>query len=79
MRIQLSVFVRFKVDLIHDGQQFHKYRQNEQSPHLNLLEARKKKTMTLEIQLLAWDRHKNVATLSQLMGSQLFISKYIRL
>jgi len=26
--------------------------------------------MTFEIQVLAWDRHKNVAVLIQLMGSQ---------
>jgi hypothetical protein len=26
--------------------------------------------MTLEIQVLAWDRHKNVVELNQLMGSQ---------
>jgi len=26
--------------------------------------------MTLEIQVLAWDRHKNVVGLNQLMGSQ---------
>jgi hypothetical protein len=26
--------------------------------------------MTLEIQVLAWDRHKNVAGLNRLMGSQ---------
>jgi hypothetical protein len=28
--------------------------------------------MMLEIQVLAWDRHKHVAGLNQLMGSQIF-------
>jgi hypothetical protein len=28
---------------------------------------------TLEIQVLAWDRHNNMAGLNQLMGSQLFL------
>jgi hypothetical protein len=47
-----------------DGQQFHQY-QN----HLSL--RTRQWHMVLEIQVLAWDRHKNMAGLNQLMGSNL--------
>jgi hypothetical protein len=33
----------------------------------------------LEIQVLAWNRHKNVAGLNQLMGSHLFMQEVINL
>ena len=50
-----------KESLISDGHQFHQYQQNEQSP-LSLAHWTQKRPwhMTLEIQILAWDRHKNV-------------------
>ena len=35
--------------------------------------------MTLEIQVLAWNRHKNVAGLNQLMECHLFLSATILL
>ena len=37
---------------------------------MNSLSARKNMHMTLEIQFLAWDRHKNVAGLNRLIGFQ---------
>ena len=54
-----------------DGHQFYKYQQNEQSPLiLTELTSTKKnpRQMTMEIQILAWDRHKNAAGLNRLMG-----------
>ena len=53
--------------------QFHQDQQNEQSPLIlsELTEHKKNpRYMTLEIQVLAWDRHKNVVGLNRLMGSQ---------
>jgi hypothetical protein len=32
--------------------------------------------MALEIQILAWDRHKNVAGLSGMQGSRVFVLPY---
>jgi hypothetical protein len=46
-----------KKSLNSDGQQFHQYQENEH-----------KKDMTLEIQVLDWDRHKGMAELNWLMG-----------
>jgi hypothetical protein len=40
-----------------DGQQFHKY--NKKNNHL-LSQLTENKTKQLEIQVLAWDMHKNV-------------------
>jgi len=42
-----------------DGQQFHWYQQNEQSPpHFNLLEIKPTRHMTSEIHALAWNMNK---------------------
>ena len=46
-----------------DGHQLHKYQQNKANNHFSL---NTKKTTT-------YDRHKNVAGLNQLMGSQPFL------
>jgi len=49
--------------------QFHQYQQNEQSPLFFAgLTQKKKQHMTLEIQILAWDRYKHVTGLNRLMG-----------
>jgi hypothetical protein len=50
---------------------FTKYQQNEQSP-LNLAHwtQRRQRYMTLEIQVLAWDRYQNVEWLNRLKGSK---------
>jgi len=53
-----------------DGQQFHQYQQNKQSPITSTHLTLKKNTTTYVLQVLAWDRHKDVAGLNQLMGSQ---------
>jgi hypothetical protein len=53
-----------------DGHQFHQYQQNEQSLLILIKLAEHKKRpqhMTLEIQVLAWDRHNNVVGLILLM------------
>jgi glycine cleavage system regulatory protein len=58
-----------------DGHQFNKYQQKEQLPLIltKLTEHLKRpRHMTLEIQVLALDRHKNVAELKRLMGSKSF-------
>ena len=53
-----------KESLNSDGQQFHKYQRNKKSP-LSSDHWTQKKSMTLwEIQVLAWDRHKNVTGLN---------------
>jgi len=55
------------------GHQFHEYQQNEHSPLiLTELTEHKERSwhMTSIIQILAWDRHKNVAVLNRLMGYQ---------
>ena len=43
-----------------DDQQFHLNQQDEQSP-LIFTQCTQKKTMTYDEEVLAWDRHKNVA------------------
>jgi len=71
-----------KESLNSDSQQFYQYQQNKQSP-LTITHWTQKRPwhMALEIQVLAWDRHKNVEGLNRLIGSQ-FINwlhwKYIR-
>ena len=53
--------------------QFHQDQQNEQSPLIlsELTEHKKKpRYMMLEIQVLAWDRHKDVVGLNRLMDLQ---------
>ena len=46
------------------------------TPNLNSLSTKEKpQHMTMEIQILAWDRHKMVTELNRLMESQLFIHK----
>ena len=53
-----------------DGQQFHKYQQNKKSPFtLTHRTQNRPQHIMLEIQVLAWDKHNNVAGLNQLMGS----------
>ena len=49
------------------SQQFHEYQQNEQSSLASLTEQ---DDMMLEIQVLSWDRHKDVMELTRSMGSQ---------
>ena len=48
--------------------QSHHYQQNEQSPLIFAGLTQKKTHITLEIQILAWDRYKHVTRLSRLMG-----------
>ena len=49
------------------GLQFHQYQQNEQSPLTSNLQTYKRlRRMTLEIQVLAWDRHTTVEWLNRL-------------
>ena len=52
-----------------DDQQFHQYEQSEQSSrsHLNSLNIKSPRHMTLEIQVLAWDRYTIVILLNPLM------------
>ena len=38
--------------------------------HLSSLNIKREQHLTLEITVLAWDRHKNVAGFNRLMGSQ---------
>jgi hypothetical protein len=54
-----------------DGQQFHQYKQNgKKIPfHLKSLNTKRQRHVMLEIQILAWDRRKNVAELKRLVGS----------
>jgi hypothetical protein len=46
------------------GHQFHQYQQNEQPPlsHLNSLSTKWPQHVTLEIKVLAWDRHKSLGS-----------------
>jgi len=65
--IKITMYVRTddKFPLVSDGQQFHHYEQNEQSPLTSTHWTTTKITrhMTLEIQILIWDRHTNMARL----------------
>jgi len=66
-------FFLWKESLNNDGHQFHQYQQNNE-----LTEYKKiPQHMTLEIQVLAWDRHKNVTGLNYLMGPQQTSITYI--
>ena len=60
-KIKIKIKELWKESLNSDGQQFHQYQQNKQSP----LTEHKKQTrhMMLEIQVLAWDRHTKVVEL----------------
>ena len=54
-----------KESLNSDGQQFYQYQQNEPPPgKYQIIEL---KTLPIEIQVLAYDRHKNVARLGLLV------------
>ena len=58
-----------KQSLNSDGQQFHQYQQNEWLPLIYSHWKQKRPwNITLEIQVLARDRHKYVAGLDMLMG-----------
>ena len=48
-----------------NGQMFHQYQLNEQPPHWK---QKRPRHLTMEIQVLAWDRHKNVTGVNQGMG-----------
>ena len=59
-----------------DGQQIYKYQQNKLGTSTQNTK-RRRQFMTVEIQALYWDRHKNVEGLNQLMGSYFYgIMKY---
>jgi len=64
--LPFAIFKLFlwKENLNSDGQQLHQYQQIEQTPIIW------PRHMTLEIQVLAWDRHKKVTKLNRLMGSK---------
>jgi len=56
-----------KRKLNNDGKKIHQYQQNKQTA---LSEHKKRSWHTvLEIQVIDWDRNKNVVALNQLMGS----------
>jgi len=57
------LFLIVKRKLNSDGNQFHQYQQNNQLPLIFTELAERKKTMTLEIHVLTWDRHIKVAKL----------------
>ena len=63
---QFYQYQQNKDSLNSDGHQFHHYQQ-----HLILTHCIQKKPwhMTLEIQVLAWDRHKNVASETPTLSS----------
>ena len=54
-----------------DDQQIHKYQQNKLGTSTQNTK-RRPQFMTVEIQALYWDRHKNVAGLNQLKGSYFY-------
>jgi hypothetical protein len=55
-----------------DGQQFHQYQQIKQLLlNIRSLNTKKDHNIWQEMQILAWNRHRNMAELNQLMGSQL--------
>ena len=58
--------------------QFHQYQQNEQSPltTIHSLTLKRPPDMTLEIQVMALDRHKNMAELLYWLIEQMTIEKY---
>ena len=62
----------WKESLNSNGEQFHQYQQNKQSPFTLTHWTYKRPRHMMEIQVLAWDRHKHVAGLNQLMGFQTF-------
>jgi len=69
--VHANKLILWEASLNSDGQQFHQYQQNAQSPlALTQWTHIKPWPMTLEIQVLAWDRHKHVAGLNRLMGLQ---------
>jgi hypothetical protein len=60
-----------KDSLNNDFQQFLQYQKNEQST-LILTQLTENRHMTLKIQVLPWDKHKNMTGLNRLMGFKLF-------
>ena len=57
------LFLIVKRKLNSDGNHFHQYQQNNQLPLIFTELTEHKKTMILEIHVLAWDRHIKVAKL----------------
>ena len=54
-----------------DSKQFHQYQKNKTITfHLKSLNIKRPSHVMLEIQILAWDRHKDMTGLNWLMGSQ---------
>ena len=50
-----------------DGQQFHQYQQNVQPPLTSKqLNIKKRRCMVLQLQVLVWNRHKNVKTVCRI-------------
>ena len=66
--------ILWKESLHSDGKKFHQFI-NKTNNHLSLLNIKKMLLeMMLQIQVMPWDRHKNVAGLNQLMGFQSSLS-----
>ena len=59
----------WKNSLKSDGQQYHSYQQNQYS-YVTLTHWTQKYHISLEIQVLSWDKHTPMAGLNLLMGSQ---------
>ena len=60
-----------------DGQQFHQYQQNEQSPlTLTHLTQKQGRHITLEIRIIAMDRHTDAAGLNRLIGCYKYTTEY---
>ena len=70
-RLKIIINILWRERFNTDGQQFYQYQQSEQSS-LTLTHCRQKRRWhaTLKIQVRAWDRHRNVAELNLLIGSQ---------
>jgi hypothetical protein len=63
--------IYYKLSLKSYGQPFHQYQQTEQPPLIVTHYTQKRpRDMTFGIQVLAWDRHTNVAEFNWLMRSQ---------
>ena len=65
--VSIPINIRlWKESLTHDGHQFCQYQQNEQSPLILTQWTQQTQHMTFGIQVLAWDRHKNVVELNRM-------------
>ena len=63
---------------LRNGQQFHAYKKrNNHLPSQIIKHKKRPRHMTLEIQVLAWDRHKHLAGLNWLMGFQPLLDSWI--